>query len=100
MLPPSVTANGFSRLMVLPAASLLFACSTHAQTVTMSWSRVGNPGNAADAATGYGAVGYEYNIGTYEVTNAQYVEFLNAAARSDQYSNYLYTDCSTSNFTS
>ena len=26
----------------------------------------------------YGAVGYNYNIGTYDVTNSQYVEFLNA----------------------
>jgi len=90
-LPPSAIVNEFSRLMALQVVALLFfAGSTHAETVTMSWSRVGNAGNAADA-TGYGAVGYEFNIGTYEVTNAQYVAFLNAAARSDQYSNYLYT---------
>jgi formylglycine-generating enzyme len=38
---------------------------------------VGNPGNSADA-TGYGSVKYPYRIGKYEVTNAQYVEFLNA----------------------
>lgn len=38
---------------------------------------VDNPGNAADA-TGYGAVGYEYHVGKYEITNAQYVDFLNA----------------------
>src|SRR5262249_30692306 len=30
-----------------------------------------------------GAVSYRYNIGTYEVTNAQYAEFLNAVATSD-----------------
>jgi formylglycine-generating enzyme required for sulfatase activity len=44
---------------------------------------VGNPGNAADTRyglPGYGAVAYTYNIGTYEVTNAQYAEFLNAVA--------------------
>ena len=29
-------------------------------------------------ATGFGAVPYAYNIGTYDVTNSQYVEFLNA----------------------
>ena len=45
--------------------------------VTMSWSPVGNPGNANDS-TGHGAVGYSYNIGTYDVTNSQYVAFLNA----------------------
>jgi formylglycine-generating enzyme required for sulfatase activity len=51
-----------------------------ALAVTIAWSPVGNPGNAADPSTGslYGAVGYSYNIGTYDVTNTQYVEFLNA----------------------
>jgi formylglycine-generating enzyme required for sulfatase activity len=53
------------------------AFSPDAQAVTIAWSPVGNPGNANDA-TGYGAVGYTYNIGTYDVTNSQYVEFLNA----------------------
>jgi formylglycine-generating enzyme required for sulfatase activity len=40
---------------------------------------VGNTGNAADS-TEYGAVNYEYSIGKYEVTNAQYSAFLNAVA--------------------
>ena len=31
----------------------------------------------------YGAVSYDYRIGTNEVTNAQYAEFLNAKAASD-----------------
>jgi formylglycine-generating enzyme required for sulfatase activity len=44
----------------------------------MAWTTVGNPGNAADPATGYGAVGYSYNIGTYDVTVNQYVAFLNS----------------------
>ena len=43
----------------------------------MAWSRVGNPGNVPDS-TGYGSVGYSYNIGTYDVTNGQYVAFLNS----------------------
>src|SRR5688572_21140746 len=54
-------------------------------TLTSSFSRaveietvvVGNPGNAPDS-TGFGAVPYRYRMGKYEVTNAQYVEFLNA----------------------
>jgi formylglycine-generating enzyme len=54
--------------------------------VTMAWSPVGNPGNANDPADGddgtlgiqnFGAVPYAYNIGTYDVTASQYVEFLN-----------------------
>ena len=58
----------------------LAAFSPQASAVTIAWTPVGNPGNAADPATGslYGAVGYSYNIGTYDVTNSQYVEFLNA----------------------
>lgn len=43
---------------------------------------VGDPGNAADY-TGYGAVPNEFQIGKYEVTNNQYVEFLNAVGASD-----------------
>ncbi len=48
---------------------------------------VGNPGNKADT-TGYGAVAYEYKIGKYEVTNAEYCEFLNAVAKSDGHQLY------------
>jgi sulfatase modifying factor 1 len=44
----------------------------------VAWSPVGNPGNAPDPATGFGAVDYSYNIGTYDVTNSQYVAFLNS----------------------
>jgi hypothetical protein len=60
--------------------SLLIASS--ASAVTMDWTPIGNPGNASDN-TGFGAVGYAYHIGTYEVTNTQYAEFLNARAVSD-----------------
>ena len=60
--------------------SALLAFVADAQAVTIQWSLVGNPGNAADTVTpnpGFGAVGYNYNIGTYDVTNSQYAEFLN-----------------------
>jgi formylglycine-generating enzyme required for sulfatase activity len=62
---------------------------TSLETVT-----VGDPGNAADPRTqldgtsGYGSVGYTYNIGKYEVTAAQYCDFLNAVAATDTYSLY------------
>ena len=42
----------------------------------------GRRGNADDDTRGYGAVSYQYNIGKYDVTNAQYAEFLNAKATS------------------
>ena len=50
-----------------------------AQSITMSYVTVGNPGNAADSATGslYGSVSYAYDIGEYDVTDSQYCTFLN-----------------------
>lgn len=56
-----------------------------AGAVTPAWVEVGAPGNLCDAQfTGcYGAVPYEYSIAQYEVTNAQYVEFLNAVGATD-----------------
>jgi sulfatase modifying factor 1 len=64
---------------------------------------VGNIGElSGEGAGGYGtnricgSVGYNYNIGKYEVTAAQYTEFLNAKAKSDTY--WLYnTDMDTLN---
>jgi len=40
-------------------------------TINMDFVTVGNPGNTADD-TGYGAVGYAYKIGKYEVTADQW----------------------------
>jgi hypothetical protein len=54
-----------------------FCVAAALQAVTIVTVPVGNAGNAPDN-TGYGAVGYTYQIGKYEVTNAQYAEFLNA----------------------
>jgi formylglycine-generating enzyme required for sulfatase activity len=48
---------------------------------------VGDVGNVADS-TGYGAVDYTYQFGTYHVTSAQYCVFLNAVAGSDPYGLY------------
>jgi formylglycine-generating enzyme required for sulfatase activity len=71
--------------------SLLITSS--ASGVTMDWTPIGDPGNPTDpdpdtvhcgsSGAPCGAVGYGYSIGTYEVTNAQYTEFLNAKAASD-----------------
>ena len=68
---------------------LALAASANA-AVTIEYVTVGDAGNAADPATGglYGAVSYEYQIGKYEVTNAQYAEFLNNVAATD--ANFLY----------
>lgn len=56
---------------------------TNLETVT-----VGDPGNTADtrySTPGIGSVGYTYSIGRYEVTAAQYCDFLNHKAQSDFY---------------
>jgi len=59
---------------------------TNLETVT-----VGDPGNAADtryATPGFGSVAYTYNIGRFEVTQAQYADFLNKVAKADPYGLY------------
>ncbi|BBO32909.1 formylglycine-generating enzyme family protein [Lacipirellula parvula] len=67
--------------MRLTAALILSAFvaswATPAHAVSFSFAHVGNAGNAADPRTGLGAVAYSYSISKTEVTNAQYVEFLN-----------------------
>jgi formylglycine-generating enzyme required for sulfatase activity len=61
---------------------------------SLSLVHVGDPGNpgdplvTSDGTSGHGAVAYEYNIGKFEVTIAQYNEFLNAVAATDTYSLY------------
>ena len=64
-------------LFGLVLATFVFSASSHAATIPTV--PVGNPGNAGDVQSQgtYGAVSYNYRIGQYEVTNAQYVEFLN-----------------------
>jgi sulfatase modifying factor 1 len=76
----TTTRRTCSRSAAVALFALLAVCVSDARAVMIIWSPVGNPGNAADPATGslYGAVGYSYNIGTYDVTNSQYVDFLNA----------------------
>jgi formylglycine-generating enzyme required for sulfatase activity len=59
-----------------------------------AWITISDRGNADDpdasfdGTSGYGGVDYVYDIGRYEVTNAQYAEFLNAVAASDPYQLY------------
>jgi formylglycine-generating enzyme required for sulfatase activity len=71
--------------------SMLFLCvlwtswPPEAAAVTIPTARVGDVGNANDPTTGnvLGGVNYVYQIATTEVTNSQYVAFLNAKAASD-----------------
>ncbi len=54
--------------------------SASTQAVVIPTVTIGNPGNAGETQVDgtFGAVGYEFQMGKHEVSNAQYVEFLNA----------------------
>jgi len=66
-------------------ALMVTGSALRAQSISMSYVTVGNPGNANDTVTSdegsglfFGAVGYTYDIGEYDVTDSQYATFLNA----------------------
>ncbi|MCB1203692.1 MAG: SUMF1/EgtB/PvdO family nonheme iron enzyme [Verrucomicrobiae bacterium] len=77
----------------------------------MQMVTVGNAGNTADPSDGdqgntgtqnFGAVPYEFSIGKYEVTLAQYTALLNAVAATDTYGLYhpsMATDLNTAGIT-
>jgi acetyl esterase/lipase/formylglycine-generating enzyme required for sulfatase activity len=75
--------------LVLGCAASLWS-ATVAQAVVIPTIPVGNAGNAGDVQSPvtFGAVAYDYRIGTYEVTIGQYTEFLNAVAAADTYGLY------------
>ncbi len=75
------SSGHFQKLFV---SALALAGVAHAAPAMVS---VGDAGNAADG-NGYGAVSYDYAIGKYEVTNGEYVQFLNAVAATDAYGLY------------
>jgi formylglycine-generating enzyme required for sulfatase activity len=74
--------------------AVFLAICSRAAAATISTVPIGNPGNPADMSFtvtrpgGVGSVAYEFRIGSVEVTNAQYAEFLNAVAASDPYRLY------------
>lgn len=88
-----MSVKSYSSVAALAAVTSLAVPSALA-SITIPTMPVGNPGNAADTrvmndgTTGYGSVAYTYNIGSTEVTNAQYVAFLNAVAATDTYGLY------------
>ena len=92
-----------NRLRLLAAALIVavWAAQPLPAQVTFDWAIVGNPGNApdtlvmnkgsaADYTTGYGSVGYTYQISKYDVTNSQYTQFLNAADPSGSNTTKIY----------
>lgn len=65
-----------SYFCLLHFASSLLIAEPLAVAVEIEWVSVGDAGNPPDKS-GYGAVPYEFEIGKFEVTVAQYLEFLN-----------------------
>ena len=78
--------------MTCAAVMCVSLASTAATGVNMETASVGNVGNPGDVQSQgtFGAVDYIYNIGKYEVTAGQYVNFLNKVAGVDTYG--LYSD--------
>jgi formylglycine-generating enzyme required for sulfatase activity len=77
--------------MAAVVAMVLLAAGAVQAAITIETVPVGNAGNLADTryqTPGYGAVGYDFNIGKYEVTAGQYTAFLNAVAATDTYGLY------------
>lgn len=73
------------------AGVVAFAVASVASTVlgvTIDMKTIGNPGNTGWITNGLGAVSYTFDMGTYETTNAQYVEFLNTVGQTNPNSIY------------
>ena len=78
----------FNKTLALALVAGGITANNTSALITMDTVPVGNAGNANDPTTGYGAVGYNYSIGTYEVTLNQYCAFLNAVGATDTYGLY------------
>ena len=55
---------------------------------SIQFTTVGNPGNPGTGSPSVGAVGYSYQMDTFEVSAAQYTEFLNAVGKTDPFALY------------
>jgi formylglycine-generating enzyme required for sulfatase activity len=72
-------------IRAVAAYAALVCLAPAARAVEIDWAFVASPANNCDPQSQgcFGTVDYGYYIGTYEITNAQYIEFLNAKAASD-----------------
>lgn len=77
--------NTHHHLLLAVSFSSLLAAYSASAAIKIDTVRVGDAGNAGEVQSQgtFGAVSYDYHIGTYEVTNSQYTAFLNATAASD-----------------
>lgn len=70
--------NPFLKLPLLTLVVGFTASTVTEAVVAINYVTIGHAGNVGDNTTGFGAVPYMYQIGKYEVTNAEYTGFLNA----------------------
>ena len=77
-----VTAAGLTlaSLAAVPAVGAP-APVTPSRVLSVGYVEVGNAGNAADPATGFGAVAEDFRLSRNAITIGQYVKFLNSVAR-------------------
>ena len=85
--------NVFLPHLLLLALSLIFfhtnfLVAQNALPITIELVPVDAPCNPEDTRTGLGKVDYEYQIGKFDVTVAQYCEFLKAVAKKDPHGIY------------
>ncbi|MGA2034706.1 MAG: autotransporter-associated beta strand repeat-containing protein, partial [Thermoguttaceae bacterium] len=91
--------RGAVAVLMIAAVARADVFNMPAGQTSLSFVNVGDPGNAGDTVTmnstyaaindgtsGYGVVSYSFAMGTFDVTTAQYCQFLNAVAKSDPYS--------------
>ena len=78
--------KNFKTLLAVTAATCALASSATAM-IEIDTSYVGDADNANDTS-GYGGVSYDYHVGTYEVTNSQYVSYLNATGSTNAHGVY------------
>ena len=74
-----INARAVVGVLAFVAATL----SASAFGVTINYQIIGNAGNAANAVTGRGSVAAVFKMQKNEVTNSQYVEFLNSQGKSN-----------------
>ena len=102
LLVPAVVFSVIADLLLTPGVAGADLFNMPDGQTSLEFVTVANPGNPGElsspqAVGAYeelgpdricGAVDYVYQIGKYEVTNAQYCEFINAVAASDPYELY------------
>lgn len=77
--------NSSARSLRVPLVAAVLTFASGVGAVSFDWATVGDPGNACDPQPWgcFGNVDAVYRIAEHEVTNLQYVEFLNAKAQTD-----------------